>query len=146
MSAVVTSIGVHEPRYIDCFFCTSTRSTNRSSTSAPVAVIPHAMRWLWPSATNGTPGIVTPITSSPPATRCISYQVDGNSICRCGSLARIGLPLFVLLPAITQLLLLPRRAPDASHSSPRGIWRGMNDADAVCDVFGASRIAGEDEE
>ena len=64
----------------------------RSCTSAPVAVMPHAMRALWPSAMNGTPGIVTPITSRPAATRCISYQTDGNSICRCGSLARIGRP------------------------------------------------------
>ena len=91
-----------------------------SCTSALVLVMPHAIRWLCPSTTNGTLGIVTPITSSPAATRCISHHTDGNSICKCGSLARIGRPLFVRRGASTQLLLLPRRALADSHSRPVG--------------------------
>ena len=70
--------------------------------------------------TNGMPGMVTPVTSSPAATRCISYQIDGNSTIRCGSLASIGRPVAVRLPLITQLLLLPRLAIGCSHSRPTG--------------------------
>ena len=99
---------------------TSSRSSERSWTSAPEFVKPQAMRRLWPITTNGTPGIVTPMTSRPAATRCISYQTDGNSTSRCGSLASSGRPLAVRLPAITQLLLLPRLAIGCSHSRPAG--------------------------
>ncbi len=106
---------------------------------------------------NGTPGMVTPITSRPEATRCISYQTDGNSICRCGSFARIGRPDFVLPPASTQLLLLPRRAPAASHSRPAGqrssrfcqllcpqssLWQGENGRQAPLRRTIAGEVAG----
>src|SRR5688572_5549896 len=64
--------------------------------------------------------MVTPITSRSAATRCISYHTDGNSICRCGSLARIGRPAFVRRFANTQLLLLARRADANNHSRPAG--------------------------
>src|ERR671912_2292686 len=82
--------------------------------------MPQAMRALCPIATTGTPGMVTPATSRSAATKCISYHTDGNSICKCGSLASIGRPPLVLRAASTQLLLLPRRPVADSHSRPFG--------------------------
>ena len=120
MSAGVTSTGSHCPLESTRCLPTSIRSRNKSCTSAPVLVMPHATRALWPSTTNGTPGIVTPEISRPAATRCSSYQTEGNSIGRCGSFARIARPLFVFRPATTQLLELPRLTPGRSHSSPGG--------------------------
>ena len=52
---------------------------------------------------------------------CTSYQIDGISTWRCGSLASNGRPVFVREPAITQLLLSPARAVRSSHSRPGGI-------------------------
>src|SRR5688572_18132464 len=37
-------------------------------------------------------------------TKCISYQIEGSDKRKCGSLHKIGLPLFVLLPLTAQLL------------------------------------------
>src|SRR5579872_401284 len=48
--------------------------------------------------TQGTPGSATPITFSPGAFKCTEYQIDGMPQSRCGSLARIGLPVEVCLP------------------------------------------------
>jgi hypothetical protein len=84
--------------------------------------------------TNGTPGIVTPMTSRPAATRCISYQTDGNSTSRCGSLASRGRPVLVRAPDSTQLLLLPRLAIGCSHCRPVGHGEGGR----FCTVFGVS--------
>ena len=60
------------------------------------------------------------MTSRPAATRCISYQTAGNSICRCGSLASIGRPLSVRGPATTQLLLSCRAARSGAATRGRG--------------------------
>ena len=79
------------------------------------------MRALWPRIDERRAREpTTPMTSRPAATRCISYQTPGNSICRCGSLASSGRPLAVRRPAMTQLFEPPRRALGRSHSSPAG--------------------------
>src|SRR5204862_2572228 len=53
----------------------------------------------------GVPGKLTPYTFMDGVVICISYQIDGNDNSRCGSLQRMGAPLFVFLPLTTQLLL-----------------------------------------
>src|SRR2546426_102893 len=60
------------------------------------------MRLLWPMMTHGTPGSDTPVTFKPGALRCTVYQIAGTLNSRCGSLASIGFPLAVCLPAIAQ--------------------------------------------
>src|SRR5688500_8155517 len=72
--------------------------------------------------------MVTPTTSRSAATRWISNHTDGNSICRCGSLARIGRPALVRRFARTQLLLFARRADADSHSKPAGSLRAGGDS------------------
>ncbi len=86
----------------------------------PVLVSPHASRALWPMITNGVEGRVTPVTSSPAATTCASYQIDGISTARCGSLASNGRPVALRVGAMTQLLLPPARAPTPSQPRPGG--------------------------
>src|SRR5688572_14646535 len=77
------------------------RSWYTSVTSVNEVVRLHTMRSLLPSSTYGSPGSVAPITSNPGAVRWLSYEVDGVVRPRCGSLARIGLPVADNLPAIT---------------------------------------------
>jgi hypothetical protein len=102
------------------------RSMYRSCTSGPTFVTPHAIRSLWPTMTHGVPGNEKPRTwNGEPAflpgwasvavhARSISYQIEGIWMPRCGSLARIGLPLAVRDPAMTQLLLpMPAPVPKA---------------------------------
>src|SRR6266571_2008948 len=79
----------------------------RSSTSEMAFVTPQAMYWLCPMTIPGVPGKLTPITSISPATRWHSYQIDGAAWPRCGSLQRIGIPVVVIVPSTTQLLLAP---------------------------------------
>ncbi len=87
----------------------------------PVLVSPHASRALWPMITKGVEGSVTPVTSSPAATTCTSYQIDGISTARWGSLASRGRPVALrVAAATTQLLLPPARAPTSSHPRPGG--------------------------
>src|SRR5260370_3722493 len=59
------------------------------------------MRWLWPAITAGKPTIEAPVTSNPGARRCTKYHGDGIENSRCGSLARIGLPVADRSPEIT---------------------------------------------
>src|SRR5262245_47606751 len=61
------------------------------------------MNRLRPSATAGAPGSVAPMISKSPPTRCARYQVDGSRVPRCGSLARSGFPVVVIVPSTTQL-------------------------------------------
>ncbi len=71
---------------------------------------------------------------------CTSYQIDGISTWRCGSLASNGRPVFVRDPAITQLLLSPARAVRSSHSSPGGM-AGVSSR-ACPDPIGCGALAG----
>ena len=77
--------------------------------SGPTFVAPHAIRALWPRTTAGAPGKDTPTTShgqlSSTVWQCRPFmiQTDGIPNPRCGSLARIGLPLIVRSPEMTQL-------------------------------------------
>src|SRR5688572_9010935 len=80
--------------------------------------------------------MVTPTTSRSAATRCISNHTDGNSICRCGSLARIGRPALVRRLASTQLLLFARRADADSHSKPAGSLRAGGDGSCAAIATG----------
>ncbi len=79
----------------------STFSWTRSSTSGFTLVTPQAIRALCPAMTPGVPGKVTPMTSYGQAAetcrqwRPLMYQMDGMLNPRCGSLARMGLPLAV---------------------------------------------------
>ena len=68
-------------------------------------VMPQAIRRFWPITTSGRPGKEKPVTSKRPPWRPTSYQTDGIWSPRWVSLARIGLPVFVRAPPITQLLL-----------------------------------------
>ena len=60
--------------------------------------MPHAMRWLCPTITPGTPGRATPDTSRPGAVRCTMYQMEGREYSRCISLESSGLPEAVKRP------------------------------------------------
>src|SRR4029453_11817358 len=66
--------------------------------------------------TNGVLGSVTPATSTSAAITWASYQIDGISTLRCGSLARSGLPVAVRDPARTH----PWRAAGGECGAPRG--------------------------
>src|SRR5215216_4449418 len=70
--------------------------------------------------TKGAPGIDAPATFRSAATRCSSYQSDGISRARCGSLASSGRPVLVRVPDTTQLLLPAGRAARSNHSRPGG--------------------------
>src|SRR6266480_3650317 len=107
----------------------STVSRKRSSVSGLTFVAPHAIRALWPSTTPGAPGKETPATSKGQASdtwlQCSPFmiQTDGIAKPRCGSLARIGLPLCVLSRETTQLFdptpLLPTSpAPRSKPARP----------------------------
>ena len=79
-------------------------------TSGPRLVNPHAICWLWPMTTPGIPENVKPLTSNghaaPSRVQCrpIWYQMPGTETPRCGSLARIGLPVVEWSPSTTQPL------------------------------------------
>src|SRR5262245_39919985 len=88
----------------------------------------HATLLLWPIARKGTPGMPTPAMSYFPPCTCASYQTDGAVMRRCGSLARITLPVADFLADTTQSLL-----PNAS-SSPTSA--GPDVTAAVCVGFG----------
>src|SRR5690606_6993459 len=72
-----------------------------------VVVRPQATLVLWPSTRNGTPGAVAPTRVRPGASMRARYQTPGASSDRCGSLARIGAPVSVRLPARAQTLEAP---------------------------------------
>ena len=103
----------------------------------PVLVSPHATLALWPMITNGADGRVTPLTSSPPATTCTSYQIDGISTARCGSLASSGRPVALRVGATTQLLLPPARAPTSSQARPAGNGGSSTRAATTCATAGS---------
>src|SRR5215467_5235126 len=85
-------------------------------------VSPQAMNLLRPMTTAGVPGSVAPMTSNSPADKCARYHNDGICASRCGSFARSGLPVAVIVPSTTQLLE-PRALPKEGRS--------MEDAKAV---------------
>ena len=94
----------------------STFSRYRSVTSGLRLVKPQAMRALCPMTTPGIPENVNPSTSYPQSQcRPIWYQIPGIDGDRCGSLARIGLPVAVSAPDTTQLL---DPIPGRSAASP----------------------------
>ena len=100
----------------------STSSTKRSCTSGSSDVRPQAIRSLCPMTTPGTPGSVAPVARRPGASIDARYQTDGVRRPRCGSLARIGLPLAVREPPSTQELL-PRSSPAAESERRRASRR-----------------------
>ena len=53
--------------------------------------------------TAGEPGSVAPYTFMFGETSCISYHIEGSERRRCGSLHKIGFPLFVFEPLTAQL-------------------------------------------
>ena len=55
-----------------------------------------------PMITPGIPGSVAPVTSRSGAFRCTRYHSLGQLQSRCGSLARIGLPVAERAPEIAQ--------------------------------------------
>ena len=97
-------------------------------TSGPRFEKPHAICWLWPMTTPGMPEKVTPLTSKGQSSvsrvqcRPIWYQMPGTETLRCGSLARIGLPVVEWSPSTTQALEpIPSPLPTIA-GSPRSAW------------------------
>src|SRR3990170_3656650 len=76
-------------------------------------VMPQATRGVRPKKTAGSPAYAVPATSNEPPERCASYQHETAPKAMWGSLATIGLPDAVRVPATTQLLL-----PRPSSGSP----------------------------
>src|SRR5690348_8620042 len=68
--------------------------------------------------TPGRPGSVAPATEYPGARRRATYHTDGARSARCGSLARIGIPVVVREPASTHELL-PRPGSSGSRAPAR---------------------------
>ena len=62
------------------------------------------MRPLWPTTRKGAPGAVAPTSWKSGVSIRTRYQTPGAFSERCGSLARIGLPLAVWPPLIAQAL------------------------------------------
>src|SRR5512147_290789 len=90
-----------------------------SSTSMSELVNPQAIRWLWPRTTAGNPGDVAPACSPFAVTTRARYQGTGSVKPRCGSLARMGLPLAVRLAATTHAFDAPNGWPGGSVESRR---------------------------
>ena len=86
-------------------------STNRSCVSVLAVVTPQAIWSFWPSSTIGAPGTVAPLTQPSGVTIRARYQRIGAPRPRCGSLARIGLPVTVREPETTHSFDAPRFKP-----------------------------------
>src|SRR5271167_2452590 len=82
-------------------------SMNRFCVSVSAVVKPQAIRSFCPSSTIGAPGMVTPLNDPPGVTMRARYQRIGALRSRCGSLARIGLPVVVRAPETTHQLDAP---------------------------------------
>src|SRR5271154_5084049 len=82
-------------------------SMNRFCVSVSADVKPQAMRSFCPSSTIGAPGMVPPFNDPLGVTMRARYQRIGAPRSRCGSLARIGLPVVVRAPEIAHSLEAP---------------------------------------
>ena len=102
----------------------STVSMNRSCTSVSAVVRPQAIESFWPRTKTGAPGIVAPLTDPSGVTMRARYQRIGALRSRCGSLARIGLPVSVRDPAITHSFDAPRPIPVKRADLDRRCFRG----------------------
>src|SRR4051812_16127598 len=95
-------------------------------------VNPQAMRWLWPTTTYGTPGMVKPATSNAAPVfavamvRWASYQTFGMRCTRCMSLESSGFPDVVCAPETTQLF-----EPVEGSSSGPGTSSGAGEKEAA---------------
>ena len=87
------------------------RLDEKSCTSVSAVVKPQAILSFWPSSTTGSPGTVAPLSEPSGVTIRERYQRIGAPSSRCGSLARIGLPVTVRDPATTHSFDAPRRIP-----------------------------------
>ena len=102
------------------------RSQYRSCTSSLKSPIPQAMRALCPMTTPGKPGKENPRAWNAPEEaslecRPTSYQIEGICTPKWVSLARMGLPVAVRLPAMTQLLVpTPSRPPGKRGNAEPG--------------------------
>src|SRR3990172_10719472 len=76
----------------------------RSTWSTRPAVTPQAAKPLWPALTAGVPTSEAPATDHLGVRRWARYQWGGRPGARWGSLARMGLPETVRLPATAQAL------------------------------------------
>src|SRR5262249_29128544 len=79
-------------------------------------VQPQATRSVRPNITAGMPTYAMPAALIDPPHRCTSYQHETASKAMCGSLASSGLPVAVVVPLATQLLL-----PVAPSGSPAAV-------------------------
>jgi hypothetical protein len=100
----------------------SISSQKRSAESLHPAVMPHAAWPLWPVGKAGLPTKDAPATAHSGVRTWARYQGAGIEGARCGSLARIGLPLAVRAPAIAQAFDAPD-PPTTSRRSARSAPR-----------------------
>src|SRR5204863_222533 len=93
----------HEPVPAGVGAVGPTVSRNRSVLSVSPAVTPQAANPLCPMPNPGVPTSMAPAASHSGVRAWARYHGGGAVGARCGSLARMGLPDRVRLPAITQL-------------------------------------------
>ena len=82
---------------------------------------PQLKSFVRPVKIPGTPGILPPIAYQLGVERMISPQTEGSRlISKCGSLDKMGLPLLVRLPPITQLFDAIILGAPISHNTEGG--------------------------
>src|SRR2546423_13372891 len=84
------------------------------------------MRSLWPITIPGMPANEKPTNLYPAPSSPISYQIDGLRTARCGSPARIGLPVAVLDPESAQQFD-PAPLPAPGRNEERATAPGCDD-------------------
>ena len=100
---VLTGISSPSKRYLVWFLLVQV-ILYQSFTSCPTLVTPQATSSLNPIIIPGIPAKDTPILLTLGVCIWSIYQMEGKVKDRCGSLQRMGFPLFVFLPETAQLL------------------------------------------